>query len=267
MQNQPFSILIIDDEPKLRRSLGLIMESAGYQVITAANGREAIQCLQTCSVSLAFLDLMLPDQPGMDLLAAIREFDPDLPVLILTAHATLETAMDAVRKGARDYLLKPVRPAALLDRVREILEQQAQPTRRREIVSQLESLLSELTQPVPGNGRTGQTCPAPVLYPDRYLVYSTLTLDQHTRQAAVDGRMVHLAPTTFDYLVTLARHAPDPVQYETLVKESQGYSLTRIEAREMAVWHIHELRRALEVDPQNPQLIITVRNIGYRLVP
>ena len=78
--------------------------------------------------------------------------------------------------------------------------------------------------------------------------------------------MVRIPPTTFDYLVTLVRYAPKPVSYESLVKESQGYPVSRLEAREIAVWHIHELRRALEADPREPSLIITIRNLGYRLV-
>ena len=76
---------------------------------------------------------------------------------------------------------------------------------------------------------------------------------------------VPLSPSTFDYLVTLARHAPTPVSYEALVMQSQGYELTRVEAQEMVRWRIHELRQALEPDPEHLQYVITVRGTGYRL--
>jgi DNA-binding response OmpR family regulator len=76
---------------------------------------------------------------------------------------------------------------------------------------------------------------------------------------------VPLSPTNFDYLVTLVRHAPNPVTYEVLVRESQGYEMTRAEAREMSRWRIHELRRAIEQDTKNPRFLITVRGSGYKL--
>src|SRR4030043_1348064 len=111
------SILIIDDEANLRRSLGLILQRAGYSVITAANAGEALQLLQTGSYDLAFLDLRLPDINGIELLPQIKELYPEMPVLILTAHATLDSAIEAVRRGARDYLIKPIDPPQILERV------------------------------------------------------------------------------------------------------------------------------------------------------
>jgi len=138
-----YTILIIDDEPNLRRSLGLILQRAGYSVVTAANAGEALQLLQTGSYDLAFLDLKLPDINGIELLPQIKELYPEMPVLILTAHATLDTAIEAVRLGARDYLLKPIDPDAILNRVESVLKEH-KPKRRREITNQLQNLLAEL---------------------------------------------------------------------------------------------------------------------------
>jgi DNA-binding NtrC family response regulator len=129
------TILIIDDEINLRRSLALILERAGYQVSLAANALEAMLLLKTRSFDLTFLDLKLPDQDGISLLPQIRNEYPNMPVLILTAHATLETAIRAVRAGARDYLLKPLDPPLILKRVREIFLELEQPKRKREIAS------------------------------------------------------------------------------------------------------------------------------------
>src|SRR4030042_4082022 len=126
------SILVIDDEPNLRRSLGLILQRAGYTITTASNASEAIQLLQAGAYDLAFLDIKLPDQNGIQLLPRIRDLYPDMPVLILTAHATLDTAIGAVRLGARDYLLKPLDPENILNRVESILREE-KPKRRREI--------------------------------------------------------------------------------------------------------------------------------------
>ena len=151
------TILIVDDDRQLRASLALMMENAGYKGIVAADGQEALLCLQTLYVDLVFLDVRLPDQNGMDLLAKIRKLCPDTPVIILTAHASLETAIDAVRKGARDFLLKPIRPEELIPRVQEILAEQAQPFRRKEIVNRLQSLLDELKQAETEKGSPGNT--------------------------------------------------------------------------------------------------------------
>src|SRR4030043_1136629 len=137
------SILIIDDEPNLRRSLGLILQRAGYNITSASNAAEAIHLLQAGAFDLTFLDIKLPDQNGIGLLPQIKELYPEMPILILTAHATLDTAIGAVRLGARDYLLKPIDPESILSRVENIMSEE-KPKRRREITTQLQDLLAEL---------------------------------------------------------------------------------------------------------------------------
>ncbi len=261
------TILIIDDEANLRRSLSLILQRSDYGVHAAGTAQEGLQLLQAGAFDLVFLDIKLPDGNGMTLLPKIHTMYPDMPVLILTAHATLESAIEAVRQGARDYLLKPIDPELILTRIREVLAEQGQPKRRREITSQIQSLISELRQI-----DTDEVSPVPLLSalpptdPARYLRNGDLLLDLHTRHVMLKSAMISLAPTTFDYLVTLVRHAPEPVTYQTLVKESQGYDLSRIEACEITRWQIHELRKALEVNSHEPHYIFTVRGVGYRLV-
>jgi len=261
------TILVIDDEPNLRRSLGLILQRAGYNITTAANASEALHLLQSGAYDLTFLDIKLPDQNGIVLLPQIKELYPEMPILILTAHATLDTAIEAVRLGARDYLLKPIDPENILTRVSSILSEH-KPKRRREITSQLQDLLSEL-QSIDGREaqrttpETSQSTPDP----SRYLKCGPLILDRHTHSVQLKESNISLPPSAFDYLVTLVRHSPHPVTYEKLVLESQGYQhVSRAEAREIARWQMHEIRKLLEPDPRHPQLIITVRDVGYRLV-
>ncbi len=261
------TIMIIDDEPNLRRSLALILQKAGYSVTAAGTAEEAFQYLQAGAYDLSFLDLKMPDINGMDLLPQIKNLYPDMPVLILTAHATLESAIEAVRRGARDYLTKPIDPNTILTRVDEIMAEQRMPKRRREIVSEIQSLLAEL--------RTldGQDMQSPNLLvtlsstdPARFLQRGPLTLDLHARHVKMEDHFITLSPTAFDYLVTLIRHSPNPVSYETLVVESQGYKTSLNEARDLARWRIHELRKAIEPDQKQPRYIITERGTGYRLV-
>ena len=144
-------ILIVDDEPALRHTLGAILKRAGYAPVLAGSGQEGMQKLREEDFSLLFLDIKLPDGLGVDLLPEIHRIDADLPVIVLTAHATLEAAMQAVRGGARDFLLKPIDPAAILERVSQILEETKQPQRQRQILSQVQGLLAELGSP-PASG-------------------------------------------------------------------------------------------------------------------
>jgi DNA-binding response OmpR family regulator len=261
------SILIIDDEPNLRRSLGLILQRAGYTVTTAPDATEALHVLQAGAYDLTFLDIKLPDQNGIQLLPQLRELYPDMPVLILTAHATLDTAIGAVRLGARDYLLKPIDPETILHRVENLLNE-AKPKRRREITNQLQDLLAELQSIDHKDVRSEmQDKPIPSVDPSRYVKCGPLVLDRHTHSVTYDNSCTSLPPSAFDYLVTLARHSPHPVTYEKLVSESQGYQhISRAEAREIARWQMHEIRKLLEPDPRQPKLVITVRDVGYRLI-
>lgn len=261
------SILIIDDEPNLRRSLGLILQRAGYGITTAGDAAEALHLLQAGAYDLTFLDIKLPDQNGIQLLPQIRDLYPEMPVVILTAHATLDTAIGAVRLGARDYLLKPVDPESILSRVENILSEE-KPKRRREITSQIQDLLIEL-RTIDGSEtlQTAAEQTSTPVDPSRFIKCGNLILDRHTHSVQVGDSSISLPPSTFEYLVTLARHSPHPVTYEKLVMESQGYQhLSRAEAREISRWQMHELRKLLEPEPRQPHFIITVRDVGYRLV-
>ena len=77
---------------------------------------------------------------------------------------------------------------------------------------------------------------------------------------------INLPPTSFDYLLVLARHTPNVVDFQTLVSEAQGYETDMREAQELTKWHIHHIRQAIEIDSRNPAHVINVRGTGYRLV-
>jgi DNA-binding response OmpR family regulator len=260
------TILIVDDEDRLRLSLSLILQKEHYGVEAAANAEEALSCLQLHEYDLMFLDLNLPGMSGIDLLVEVHRQFPHMPVLILTAHAALESAIQAVRLGARDYLIKPVEPVVILTRVAEILAEREQPARKKEIVSQIQTLLAEL-QKMEGKDTTptGALTALPAADPARFLKKGSFELDLHARHAMLNGKYVPVTGFYFDYLSTLLRHAPKVVEYKTLVKESQGYDVAVAEARDLARWRIHELRKIIEVDPEQPQYILTVRGTGYRL--
>lgn len=263
---QQYSILIVDDEEYLRLSLSLILQKERYRVATAANAAEALERLKSQEYELMFLDLSLPGMSGIDLLIEIHRRFPHMAVLILTAHAALDSAIQAVRLGARDYLIKPVEPELIVARVAEILAEREQPVRKKEIVDQIQALLAEL-QKIEGDEMTPTSALAalPTADPARFLKKGSFDLDLHARHAMLNGRYVPVNGISFDYLCTLLRHAPKTVAYKTLVKESQGYEVANAEARDLARWRIHELRKLIEADPQRPEYILTVRGTGYRL--
>ena len=260
------TILIVDDENRLRLSLSLILQKENYRVETAANADEALDCLQQHEYDLMFLDLNMPGMSGIELLVEVHRHYPHMPVLILTAYAALESAIQAIRLGARDYLIKPVEPVLIITRVAEILAESEQPARKKEIVGQIQSLLAEL-QKIEGEDTTPTSALAalPPADPARFLKKGIFDLDLHARHAALNGKYIPVTGIYFDYLCTLLRHAPKPVAYKTLVKESQGYDMAIAEARDLARWRIHELRKVIEADPKHPRYILTVRGTGYRL--
>jgi DNA-binding response OmpR family regulator len=260
------TILIVDDEDHLRLSLSLILQKENYRVETVANAEEALDRLRLHEYDLMFLDLNMPGVSGIDLLSEVHKQAPLMPVLILTAHAALDSAIQAVRLGARDYLIKPVEPVLILTRVAEILAETEQPARKKEIVGQIQSLLTEL-QKMEGEDTTstsGLTAP-PSAETAHFLKKGMFELDSHARHATLNGKYIPVTGVYFDYLGTLLRHAPKAVAYKTLVKESQGYDVEIAEARDLARWRIHELRKIIEADPEQPQYILTVRGTGYRL--
>lgn len=258
-------ILIIDDEASLRQTLARILQRAGYEVTTAANGKDGLSLVTQHPFDLLYLDIRMPDISGLELLKTIHAKFPDLPVILFTAQPDLNSAVEALRRGATDYLLKPLKPQAVIDRTQAILSNQQKERRRREIQRQIETLQAELLS-LDSDKNTGQTPEPRTSSDERFLRRGLLTLDMHTRRVTMNDRVINLPPTSFDYLLVLARHAPNIVDYQTLVSEAQGYETDPREAQELTKWHIHHIRQAIEPDKRNPVHVINVRGSGYRLV-
>ncbi|HNO93885.1 MAG TPA: response regulator transcription factor [Anaerolineales bacterium] len=259
-------ILIIDDEASIRKTLARILQQAGFEVTTAEGAEQGLDYLRTTQFDLILTDLRMPGMHGMEALKVIHTEHPTLPVILFTAQPDVNSAVEALRHGATDYLLKPIKPEAIIERARNILEKQQQEKRRREIMLQIASLQNELKD-LDGS-EPGKTQPmAPVSFEkERFLKRGKLVLDLHTRRVLLNDEPLNTPPTSFDYLLVLARHAPDVVDYQTLVAEAQGYQTDLREAQELTKWHIHQLRQIIEADARNPVHLINVRGTGYRLV-
>jgi DNA-binding response OmpR family regulator len=258
-------ILIIDDEATLRHTLARIFQHAGFDVTTAANGQEGLGLLSQHSFDMVYLDIRMPDMDGMEVLKTIHAKLPDTPVVLFTAQPDLNSAVEALRYGATDYLLKPLQPNDLITRTQTILARKEKERRKRQIELQIETLETELrnltstdTQSEPGSLVLSND--------DRLLVRGRLTLDLLARRLKIDEQNISLPPATFDYLLVLLRHSPNVVDYQTLVAEAQGYQVEYREAQELVKWHIHHIRQAIESDELRSRYLINVRGTGYRLV-
>ena len=130
-------ILIVDDELVVRDSLGKWFTSEGYTARPAGGAREALEVIQQAEFDIALLDIKMPGMDGMELQARLKEADPDLTVIIMTGYATVETAVQALKHGAYDYITKPVDPDELSHLVANALEHKRA---RREVVRLRENL-------------------------------------------------------------------------------------------------------------------------------
>jgi len=261
-------ILIIDDEAALRQTMARILQRAGYEVTTAKDANEGLALISAHLFDLVYLDIRMPDMNGLDLLRIIHQKFPDLPVILFTAQPDLNSAVEAVRSGAIDYLLKPLKPQMVIDRTKATLEKNQKERRKREIQRQIEALQAELNVLEKGIGE-GKVDSAPqqaTASSDRFVKLSALKLDLYAHRVTMNDRVVNIPPTSFDYLLVLVRHAPNVVDYQTLVSEAQGYETDTREAQELTKWHIHHIRQAIEPDSHNPVHVLNVRGTGYRLV-
>ena len=259
-------ILVIDDEAVLRQTLARVLQKAGFEVTTAENGEQGLDFLKTTNFDMIYMDLRMPGMAGMEVLKLIHTSYPSLPVVLFTAQPDLSSAVQALRNGATDYMLKPLKPQAIIERAQTILTNQKKENRKRKIALEIEALQAELKDLETNTKSLSEPLPHNAPNTDRFIKRGALVLDLHKRHLLISEQIINVPPTSFDYLVVLARHAPNVVNYQTLVAEAQGYQADSRESQELTKWHIHQLRQAIEKETHNPSFLINVRGKGYRLV-
>jgi DNA-binding response OmpR family regulator len=253
------AILIVDDEPFLRSTMAMILGRVGYSIREAANAQEALQALDKCKFDLIFLDLKMPGRDGLDLLPEITAQYPETPVLILTADGSLEKAIEALRIGARDYLLKPVDPGQIVIRVDDLLKESPQAGSTSSAQKE-----SRPDRPTKESMVNDAGCSSKA-HPEAFLERGPFRLDFRAHKAFLNNEALDLDNCTFEYLATLLKHTPHPVDYETLVSESQGYQLSHEQAQDVCRWRIHRLWKIIESEPLEPRYVLTVPGFGYLL--
>lgn len=258
---QVAQILIVDDEASIRLTLGALLKRTGYDVTPAENGMEAVALLEKHSFDLMLVDLKMPVMDGMQVVAAARKRQPDIAIIVLTGHGSLDTAVEGLHQGVFDYLLKTTEPAQVIERVKAGLNSRSQRMRERTLLDVVGAAVQELRS-------TQSSGPAEAAAPnERAIMVGALHLDTWRQEASLGGRTLALTPTEFRVLLCLAEHAGSMLSYAHLVRCAQGYETDEMEAGELIKPHIHHLRQKLEPDPSTPRYILNVRGKGYLLSP
>jgi len=224
------NILLVDDDALMRRSLAFHLEQAGYHVHTAANAEDALELVNHNKPDLVMLDISLP---GMDGLDALREMKSrhELPVIFLTARRRELDEVVGLELGADDYITKPFDVDVVLAHIKAVL---------RRVTSQQDKT------------------------PER-LVLGDLEIDPASHTALCAGRSLDLSPREFDLLLTLANKPEIVISTEELLAQVWGAEF--IGQPQVVYVHIRWLREKLEKDPAHPKRILTVRGVGYKLIP
>jgi DNA-binding response OmpR family regulator len=261
MSATKYRILIADDEPGVRFVLERTLAHEGYECASVQNGLEAIERIQHNEFDLVLLDLQMEPVGGMQVLENLRKRWPETVVIILTAHGTLNSAVNAIRLTAFDYLFKPASAEVIRQRVREGLEQRATLVRRARLVSQIETLQQALDEIV-----GDEKARSPAAEPDRFLHAGGLIIDQYHHLATFEEKQLDLTSSEYNLLVCLVNAAPKAVSSRHLLNAALGYDAEEAEAAELIKWHIHKLRQKIEPNPQQPRYLKTVRYQGYAWV-
>lgn len=222
------TILMVDDEEKIREVVVSYLQKDGFQTIEADTGNKALDLVRGGNIDLVILDLMLPDLSGEEVCKSIRQFST-IPIIMLTAKVTEDDRVQGLSLGADDYVLKPFSTRELIARVKANLRRAHDDT-----------LLAET-----------------ITFKD-----GDLTLHPIKHEVFKNGNPVALTPNEYKLLQTFARHPGRTFTREELVEKVLGFDF---EGDVRAIdQHVKNLRQKIESDPKNPQYVITVFAVGYR---
>jgi two-component system, OmpR family, response regulator MtrA len=220
-------VLVVDDDPALAEMLGIVLRGEGFDPAFVADGAKAVQAYRDLKPDLVLLDLMLPGMSGIDVCRAIR-LESGTPIIMLTAKSDTVDVVLGLESGADDYVVKPFKPKELVARIRARLRRAEEP-------------------------------------PAEQLAIGEVSIDVPGHQVVRDGEHVSLTPLEFDLLVALARKPRQVFTREVLLEQVWGYRHAA-DTRLVNV-HVQRLRSKIERDPEHPQVVLTVRGVGYKAGP
>ena len=217
-------VLVVDDDASLAEMLSIVLRQEGFESRLCARGDEAMDAFREFRPDLVLLDLMLPGKDGIDVCKEIRE-ESGVPIVMLTAKSDTVDVVVGLESGADDYVVKPFKP--------------------KELVARIRARVRRLDAPA-----------------HEALTIGDLSIDVAGHSVTRDGAAVNLTPLEFDLLLCLARKPWQVFTREVLLEQVWGYRHSA-DTRLVNV-HVQRLRSKVEHDPENPQIIVTVRGVGYK---
>ena len=220
-------MLVVDDDTALAEMLGIVLRGEGFEPAFCADGSEALDAFRATRPDLVLLDLMLPGRDGIEVCRQIRA-ESGVPIVMLTAKTDTVDVVLGLESGADDYVVKPFKPKELVARVRARLRRSDEPT-------------------------------------PEALEIGDVTIDVAGHSVRREGQVVSLTPLEFDLLVALARKPWQVFTREVLLEQVWGYRHAA-DTRLVNV-HVQRLRAKIEKDPEHPEIVVTVRGVGYKAGP
>ena len=220
-------ILIVDDDTALSEMLGIVLRGEGFDPVSCADGERALGAFRDSKPDLVLLDLMLPGKDGIDVCRQIRA-ESGVPIVMLTAKSDTIDIVVGLESGADDYIVKPFKPKELVARIRARMRRSEDPT-------------------------------------PETLQIGDLSIDVAGHSVRRNGQAISLTPLEFDLLVALARKPGTVFTREVLLEQVWNYRHAA-DTRLVNV-HVQRLRAKVERDPEHPQVVVTVRGVGYKAGP
>ncbi len=220
-------ILIVDDDTALSEMLGIVLRGEGFDPVSCGDGERALGAFRDSKPDLVLLDLMLPGKDGIDVCRQIRA-ESGVPIVMLTAKSDTIDIVVGLESGADDYIVKPFKPKELVARIRARMRRSEDPT-------------------------------------PETLQIGDLSIDVAGHSVRRNGQAISLTPLEFDLLVALARKPWQVFTREVLLEQVWGYRHAA-DTRLVNV-HVQRLRSKVEIDPERPEIVVTVRGVGYKAGP
>jgi two-component system, OmpR family, response regulator MtrA len=227
MRTMKGRVLVVDDDTALAEMLGIVLRNEGFEPVFCADGDRALSAFRESKPDLVLLDLMLPGKDGIDVCRQIRN-ESGVPIVMLTAKTDTVDVVVGLESGADDYVVKPFKP--------------------KELVARIRARLRRTEEPAPETLQIGD-----------------LDIDVAGHSVKRDGRAIPLTPLEFDLLVALARKPWQVFTREVLLEQVWGYRHAA-DTRLVNV-HVQRLRSKIEKDPERPEIVVTVRGVGYKAGP
>ena len=251
-------VLVVDDEQTTRLALCEALNRLGYEAYQVGSGAEAVTKLREMPYQVVILDLEMPGMKGTEVLAAAEEIAPQTGFIVLTAYASMDTAIAALRSGAVDYLRKPSSLEQIISAVEKAISRQESQHRQQQAMRLLEQAVQTL-QPDMLTFPPSRRPPA-----DRILEAAGIRINERRQTVYYDEETLHLTPIEYKILYELVQHPDTILTYSQLVLVSHEMEMDETEARDLLRTHVHRLSRKLGDKDSSP--IQSVRGRGVILL-